>query len=61
MGAEMPATRLVYVADREVDMIELMAYAQHCGTPADWLVRAKTDQCALDERLPARLIRSPSP
>ncbi len=48
MAAEMPATRLVYVADREADMIELMAYAQDCGTPADWLVRAKTN-CALPD------------
>ena len=48
MAAEMPATRLVYVADREADMIELMAYAQQCGTPADWLVRAKTDRALPD-------------
>jgi hypothetical protein len=48
MAAEMPATRLVYVADREADMIELMAYAQNCGTPADWLVRAKTDRALPD-------------
>jgi hypothetical protein len=48
MAAEMPATRLVYVADREADMIELMAYAQECGTPADWLVRAKTDRALPD-------------
>ncbi|WGG52761.1 IS4 family transposase [Rugamonas sp. DEMB1] len=48
MAAEMPATRLVYVADREADMIELMQYAQDCGTPADWLVRAKTDRALPD-------------
>lgn len=48
MAAEMPATRLVYVADREADMIELMTYAQDCGTPADWLVRAKTDRALPD-------------
>ena len=48
MAAEMPATRLVYVADREADMIELMSYAQDCGTPADWLVRAKTDRALPD-------------
>ena len=48
MAVEMPATRLVYVADREADMIELMAYAQDCGTPADWLVRAKTDRALPD-------------
>jgi hypothetical protein len=44
MAAEMPQTRLVYVADREADMIELMKYAQACATPADWLVRAKTNR-----------------
>lgn len=44
MAAEMPTTRLVYVADREADMIELMKYAQACGTPADWLVRAKSNR-----------------
>ena len=48
MAAEIPATRLVYVADREADMIELMTYAQDCGTPADWLVRAKTDRALPD-------------
>ena len=48
MAVEMPATRLVYVADREADMIELMAYAQECGTPADWLVRAKTNRALPD-------------
>jgi hypothetical protein len=44
MAADMPGTRLVYVADREADMIELMRYAQDCGTPADWLLRAKTNR-----------------
>ncbi len=59
MAAEMPATRLVYVADREADMIELMAYAQQCGTPADWLVRARTDRALPDgEKLWAHTIDS---
>ena len=44
MAAEMPGTRLVYVADREADMIELMKYAQGRGNPADWLIRAKTNR-----------------
>jgi hypothetical protein len=44
----MTATRLVSVADREADMIELMAYAQDCGTLADWLVRAWTDRALPD-------------
>ena len=44
MAAEMPGTRLVNVADREADMMELMKYAQDNGNPADWLIRAKTDR-----------------
>ena len=44
MAGEMPSTRLVYVADREADIIALMRRAQRLGTPADWLVRAKTDR-----------------
>ena len=34
-------TRLVYVADREADMLDLMVRARDLGTPADWLLRAK--------------------
>ncbi|WP_347880056.1 IS4 family transposase [Burkholderia sp. BCC1630] len=34
----MPHTRLVYVADREADMIALMVRAQELGTSADWLI-----------------------
>ena len=41
----LPQTRLVYVADRESDMIELMWRAQQLGTPADWLIRAKHNRC----------------
>ncbi len=48
MAAELPGTRLVYVADREADMVELMKYAQTNGTPADWLVRAKTNRALPD-------------
>jgi hypothetical protein len=44
MAADMPGTRLVYVADREADMIDLMRCARDAGTPADWLVRAKTNR-----------------
>jgi len=36
-----PGTRLVYVADREGDLRELMDTAARRGTPADWLLRAK--------------------
>jgi hypothetical protein len=36
----MPDTRFMYVADREADIIALMARARDLGTPADWLIRA---------------------
>ena len=55
MVSELPAKRLVYVADREGDVIELMQHAQVLGTPADWLVRAKHNRCLPDgEKLWAR-------
>lgn len=44
-AAQLPQTRLVYVADRESDMIGLMWRSQELGTPADWLVRAKHNRC----------------
>lgn len=40
LAAQLPDTRLVYVADRECDIHALMARAQHLGQPADWLIRA---------------------
>lgn len=40
VAPHMSATRLVYVADREADMMALMIRAQDLGTPVDWLVRA---------------------
>lgn len=45
MAADMPGTRLVYLADREADMAEMMRRAHELGAPADWLVRAKHDRC----------------
>ncbi len=48
MAAEMPDTRLVYVADREADLLAMMARVQALGTPADWLVRAKHNRCLPD-------------
>ena len=45
LAATMSATRLVYVADREADLLEMMRRAQTLGTPADWLVRAKHNRC----------------
>lgn len=40
MAPALPDTGLVYVANREADLMPLMAQAQQLGTPADWLVRA---------------------
>lgn len=41
LARELPDTRLVYVADREADMLDLMVRARDLATPADWLLRAK--------------------
>jgi hypothetical protein len=40
-AADLPGTRLVYVADRESDIIALMRRARDPGCPADWLIRAR--------------------
>lgn len=60
LAAEMPETRLVYVADRESDIRELMVRARDLGTPADWLLRSKHNR-ALPEggRLWAKVLASP--
>lgn len=44
----MPETRLVYVADREADILELMQRAHRLGTPADWLIRSQHNRCLPD-------------
>jgi IS4 transposase len=41
MAAELPETRLVYLADREADIMALMRRADALGTPVDWLVRSR--------------------
>jgi hypothetical protein len=40
-AATLPATRLVYVADREGDIVALMERAAELGHPADWLIRCQ--------------------
>jgi len=40
IAAQLPGTRLVYVADREADIAALMLRADELGTPADWLIRS---------------------
>ena len=36
MAAQLPATRLVYLADREADIMALMVRARDLGEPVDW-------------------------
>lgn len=48
LAPQLHDTRLVYVADREADMMSLMKRAQELGTPVDWLVRAKHNRCLPD-------------
>jgi hypothetical protein len=48
MAADFPGTRLVYLADREADLIPLMRRAQELGEPADWLIRAAHNRCLPD-------------
>lgn len=45
LAPRLPSTRLVYVADREADMLPLMLRAQQFDCPADWLVRAAHNRC----------------
>ena len=40
-AAELPTTRVVYVADREADIAALMVRARDLGHPADWLLRSR--------------------
>jgi len=47
-AARMPDTRLVYVADREADMLALMQRAHALGTPADWLLRSQHNRSLPD-------------
>lgn len=41
LAAQLPGTRLVYVADREADITALMQRAAELGTQADWLIRSR--------------------
>lgn len=45
---EMSSNRLIYVADREVDFLELMQCAHQLGTPADWLIRSQHNRSLPD-------------
>ena len=45
LAGKLPGTRLVYVTDREGDMLELMQRAHALGCPADYLLRAQHNRC----------------
>ena len=58
-AAQVPDTRLVYVADREGDIRALLDLAARRGHPADWLVRAQHHRnTALGDKLWDRLART---
>jgi hypothetical protein len=44
LDPRLPATRLVYVADREADM-PMRKRAHQLENPVDWLVRAAYNRC----------------
>ena len=60
LAEQTPDTRLLYVADREGDLRQLMDAAARRGYPADWLVRAKHNRrtTPAGEKLWDRLARS---
>ncbi|SMP78999.1 hypothetical protein SAMN06295970_13029 [Noviherbaspirillum suwonense] len=62
MAAQLPATRLVLVADREVDFGALLGRAQTVNYPADLLIRARYDRKlqADDTQLFAALSQAPA-
>ena len=41
MAGQLPTTRLVYPADREADIMDLMVHARDLDTPVDWLLRSR--------------------
>jgi hypothetical protein len=41
LAPQLPTTRLVYLADREADVMALMVRARDLDTPLDWLLRSK--------------------
>ena len=50
MAERCPDQQLVYVADREGDLYELMERADQLNTPADWLIRAKHNRSLPEEK-----------
>ena len=62
LAAQMPQTRLVYVADRESDLLALMQRAQHSAHAVDYVIRAQHNRVLPDgqaHKLWARVMDSP--
>ena len=47
-AAELPTTRLVFVADWKSDIVALMVKARELGHPADWLIRSQHNRALPD-------------
>lgn len=47
-ASALPDTRLVYLADRESDIVALMVTARELGNPADWLLRSQHNRALPD-------------
>ena len=59
LAAELPQTRLVSVADREADLLDLMVRARALSNPADGLLRAKHNRALPEgDRWWARVLAS---
>jgi len=50
MAERCPDQKLVYIADREGDLYELMERADQLNTPADWLIRAKHNRSLPEQK-----------
>jgi len=60
-AASLPQSRLVYVADREGDLMALMRRAAELQHPADWLVRAQHDRALPEDGKLWATVRSDPP
>jgi hypothetical protein len=60
VATDMPNARVVYFADCEADMVEMMRCARDLGTTVDWLVKAKQNCCLPDEGGAKLWARTPS-
>jgi hypothetical protein len=50
MAERCPDQQLIYVADREGDLYELMERADQLNTPADWLIRSKHNRSLPEQK-----------